>query len=165
MPFRDFGRLFYTLELLRNRPSAFDRFLRPWDIVPSELAPIVGGEKGATINKDGFKVSLDMPQFQPDEISVKTVDNVIQIEAKHEKKDDDLGYVSRHFVRHYALPREINIKEVVSTLSSDGVLTIKAPAQGDIGEMVRPIQIQQTGPAKEITENKPATETDNEKKK
>jgi len=73
------------------------------------------------------QVILDVQQFSPDEITVKTVDNHVVVEAKHEEKQDEHGYVSRHFVRRYVLPPSHDLVNITSTLSSDGVLTITAP--------------------------------------
>jgi crystallin alpha B len=72
-------------------------------------------------------VILDVQQFSPDEITVKTVDNHVVVEAKHEEKQDEHGYISRHFVRRYVLPPSHDLLNITSTLSSDGVLTITAP--------------------------------------
>ncbi|XP_058457149.1 protein lethal(2)essential for life-like [Malaya genurostris] len=76
---------------------------------------------------DGFQVSVDVQQFAPEEISVKMVNDYITVEGKHEEKQDEHGYVSRHFIRKYRLPDGHDSANVVSSLSSDGVLTIKAP--------------------------------------
>lgn len=73
------------------------------------------------------QVILDVQQFSPDEITVKTVDNHVVVEAKHEEKQDEHGYISRHFVRRYVLPPSHDLVNITSTLSSDGVLTITAP--------------------------------------
>ena len=98
--------------------------------------------------KNEFQVSMDVEHFAPNEISVKTVDNAIVVEGKHEEKEDDHGFISRHFLRRYQLPEEYDVQEVSSTLSSDGVLTIKAPkVQKAIEGKERVIQIQHTGPA------------------
>ena len=70
---------------------------------------------------------LDVQQFAPEEIVVKTVDNSLIVEAKHSEKQDEHGFVSRHFVRRYVLPSTHDVTNVTSTLSSDGVLTITAP--------------------------------------
>lgn len=103
-----------------------------------------------TIGKDGFQVCLDVHQFAPNEINVKTVgNNTIVVDANHEEREDEHGYISRKFTRRYTLPKGFNIKDVVSTLSSDGVLSIKAPPVEKATKEgnVRHIQIQQTGPA------------------
>lgn len=104
----------------------------------------------ATIStsKDGFQVVLDVEHFAPHELSVKTVDNTILVEGKHEERKDAHGHIFRHFIRRYRLPGEFNIDDVYSTLSSDGVLTIKTPpAKQSTGSNIRVIQIQQTGPS------------------
>uniref|UniRef100_A0A8D8GBF2 Protein lethal(2)essential for life n=1 Tax=Culex pipiens TaxID=7175 RepID=A0A8D8GBF2_CULPI len=77
--------------------------------------------------KENFEVSIDVHNFKPEEISVKMVDNCITIEGKHEEKQDEHGFVSRHFVRKYRLPEGHDLEKVASSLSSDGVLTIRAP--------------------------------------
>lgn len=74
------------------------------------------------------QVILDVQQFLPEEITVKTVgNNNIIVEAKHEERQDEHGFVSRHFVRRYVLPPSHDVINITSSLSSDGVLTITAP--------------------------------------
>lgn len=60
-------------------------------------------------------------------MTVKVVGNNVTVEAKHEEKQDEHGYISRHFVRRYVLPASHDGSQVTSSLSSDGVLTITAP--------------------------------------
>ncbi|XP_065360923.1 heat shock protein 27-like [Calliphora vicina] len=102
-----------------------------------------------TIGKDGFQVCMDVSQFKPSELTVKTVDNTVIVEGKHEEREDDHGLIQRHFVRKYSLPKDYDAKDVVSTISSDGVLTVKAspPPNKTIAGNERVVQIQQTGPA------------------
>lgn len=70
---------------------------------------------------------LDVQQFSPEEITVKTRDNCVIVEAKHEERQDEHGFIQRHFVRRYVLPSTHDVMNVTSSLSSDGVLTITAP--------------------------------------
>lgn len=119
--------------------------------------PLAKSDLASTqIGKDGFEVHLDVHQFAPNEIVVKTVDNTILVEATHEERQDEHGYISRQFKRRYVLPKEFNIEQVVSQLSSDGLLTIKAPAPPEAGDKsnVRVVQIQHTGPAHVAIGNK-----------
>lgn len=74
-----------------------------------------------------LQVILDVQQFAPSEIVVKTQDNIVVVEGKHEEKQDEHGFISRHFVRKYVLPSDIEPLDIMSSLSSDGVLTISAP--------------------------------------
>jgi crystallin alpha B len=76
---------------------------------------------------DSVQVILDVQQFAPSEITVKTLDNTVIVEGKHEEKQDEHGYVARHFVRRYVLPTDIEVNDIVSSLSSDGILTVIAP--------------------------------------
>nr|AEB54668.1 heat shock protein 27 [Drosophila repletoides] len=105
------------------------------------LLPVVG--------KDGFQVCMDVAQFKPSELTVKVVDKTIVVEGKHEEREDGHGMVQRHFVRKYTLPKDYDGNDVVSTVSSDGVLTLKAPPPPakDQAKQERIVQIQQTGPA------------------
>ena len=100
------------------------------------------------VGKDGFQVSMNVKHFKPNELHVKVVDNHIVVDAKHEERADDLGYISRHFVRRYTIPKGYDAEKIVSTLSSDGVLTVSAPKPAiEKAGNERIIQIQQTGPA------------------
>lgn len=106
--------------------------------------------------KDGFQVCMDVQQFQPNEITVKTHDNSVVIEGKHEEREDQHGYISRQFVRRYTLPKGYDASSITSELSSDGVLTIKAPKPQALESNERHIAIQHTGPARlNVKENKP----------
>lgn len=98
--------------------------------------------------KDEFEMHLDVQQFQPNEISVKTVNNSVIVEAKHEEKQDGDGYISRQFARRFVLPDRYRAEDVVSSLSSDGILTVKASLPPAIEGNTRSIEIQHTGPAR-----------------
>ncbi|XP_065089956.1 protein lethal(2)essential for life-like [Ochlerotatus camptorhynchus] len=74
-----------------------------------------------------FQINVDVREFKPEEISVKAMDTYVIVEGKHEDKDVENGYALRHFVRRYQLPEGHDNEKIVSTLSSDGVLTISAP--------------------------------------
>ncbi|XP_044263854.1 protein lethal(2)essential for life [Tribolium madens] len=145
------------------RSSLFRNYVRPW-----RSTALQRQDSGSTIqqDKDKFQVILDVQQFAPNEITVKTNGNSIIVEGKHEEKQDEHGFISRHFVRRYLLPQEHDINDVVSTLSSDGILTVSAPKkslQQPAGDRVVPIT--QTGPAKAtvtpVTESQPKVEQPN----
>ncbi|EDW70543.1 heat shock protein 23 [Drosophila virilis] len=116
-----------------------------------QLEKQVGSVAGpvSKVGKDGFQVCMDVAQFKPSELNVKVVDNSIVVEGKHEEREDDHGYITRHFVRRYALPQGYEADKVASTLSSDGVLTVSVPKPAAIEDKgnERTVQIQQVGPA------------------
>lgn len=126
-------------------PWAVRDYFRPW----RHLASLTK-DYGSTINtdKNQFQVNLDVQHFAPDEISVKTVDGYVVIEAKHEEKQDDHGFISRQFVRKYSLPEGTEAEDVISQLSSDGILTISAPRKVVPGKGERIVPITQTGPVR-----------------
>lgn len=133
------------------RPST--HYARPW-------AELLRNAESATStvkpDKDKFQVILDVQQFKPEEINVKVVDKFVTVEAKHEEKQDEHGWISRQFQRKYLIPEQCDLSQVSSTLSSDGVLTITAPKKPELAvENERSIKIEHTGkPAIRETEKK-----------
>ena len=83
-----------------------------------------------------MEVSLDTSAYRPDELSVSVSGGVVTVEGKHEEKaEDGSKMVSRQFLRKYTLPSGAKPEDVVSNLSSDGVLVItasKAPPAIDV---------------------------------
>nr|WKR20127.1 heat shock protein HSP20.4 [Agrotis ipsilon] len=127
-------------------PQASRDYYRPWRNLQAAVR-----DTGSTIkeDKDKFQVNLDVQHFAPEEISVKTVDGYLVVEAKHEEKQDEHGYISRSFTRRYALPEGIDADTVMSKLSSDGVLSITAPLKPKPKESnERVVQIVHTGPVR-----------------
>ncbi|XP_051173903.1 protein lethal(2)essential for life-like [Leptopilina boulardi] len=97
-------------------------------------------------DKSKFKITLDVQQFQPNEINVKVIDKNVIVEAKHQEKEDEHGWISREFRRKYTIPNQCDLDKVETFLSSDGVLTITVPRKQDqIESNERRIQIQFTG--------------------
>ncbi|CAO1430300.1 unnamed protein product [Diamesa tonsa] len=107
-----------------SSPRTAGSYYRPWG------QSLAKQDSGSTINveKNKYQIILDVQQFTPNEISVKIAEKFIIVEGKHEEKEDEHGYVSRHFTRKYMLPSGHRAEDVVSTLSSDGILTISAPS-------------------------------------
>merc|ERR1712121_107476 len=85
------------------------------------------GVSEITTTNEKFAVNLDVPQFKPEELTVNVKDNLLTVEGKHEEKQDDHGYISRHFVRKYTIPSHIDAEKLASNLSAQGVLSIEAP--------------------------------------
>lgn len=103
-------------------------------------------------SENNFKVMMNVKHFGPDEIEVKVVDNFVVIHGKHEEHADEHGFVSREFTRRYELPDDVEADKISSSLSKDGVLTIKAPRkmiEPPKNERVVPITIQQPSAVEE----------------
>ncbi|CAL7948312.1 unnamed protein product [Xylocopa violacea] len=163
---QNFGTGLYPEQLLL--PNTIDRLYSPMsnklalDLYYRPLAELLrrsgGGTSTITADKDTFKVILDVQQFKPEEINVKLVDRLVVIEAKHEEKRDEHGYISRQFVRKYLLPEQVDESQLASNISSDGVLTITAPVKEvEKKSNERNIKIELTG--------KPAIRSDTSKEK
>ncbi|KAJ6640738.1 Protein lethal(2)essential for life, partial [Pseudolycoriella hygida] len=95
----NFGRGIFSDELDMLPSSLFNNYHTGYRRHPLFVAEMRNPSSSAaipksTIGKDGFQVCLDVQQFAPNEISVKTVDNDIVVEAKHEERQDEHGYIS-----------------------------------------------------------------------
>ncbi|XP_023304384.2 heat shock protein 23-like [Lucilia cuprina] len=122
-------------------PFASTYRIAPWN----HMNRLVQDELGK-INKDGYQVSMNVSEFKPEELTVKVVDNHVIVEGKSEEQHDNSGYVSRYFVRRVALPTGYEADNAISTLTSDGVLTVSVP-KPQIEEKAREIPIQRVDAA------------------
>merc|ERR1712243_525531 len=110
-------------------------FPRRW-MLPSIAAPLKDMDLFQTpdsevirVKEDDSKmeVSLDTAQYRPDELKVTVANGAVTVEGKHEERaEDGSRMVSRSFSRKYTLPHGSTGGDVVSNLSSDGVLVITA---------------------------------------
>ncbi|KAG6441919.1 protein lethal(2)essential for life [Manduca sexta] len=144
-------------QAMRQWENAF----KPIEQLSQAMSQLALKEMGSKITADNekFQVNVDVQHFSPDEINVKVSDGYVVVEGKHNEKLDEHGYVSRQFVRRYALPQGCLPDTVQSKLSSDGVLTVTAPKVLPLpsaGERIVPIT--HTGPVqKQIGSSEPAS--------
>lgn len=86
----------------------------------------VSGEQ--VVNDDEeFRITLDISNFSPDEITLKTKNSRVVVHARHAERADVHGLIEREFKRQYILPKDVDPNEVTSSLSTSGILTLKAP--------------------------------------
>ena len=147
------------LKILENHLRMSEELMRPFASpyfestsrvvfreVPEEHEKIVCDE-------DKFQVKLDVQKFSPEEITVKTTGaNEICIEAKHEKDTEQNGYTSRHLVRKFVLSDNHDLKDLVSSLSSDGILTVTAPRKLYPSVQERVVNVSLVGPERSANE-------------
>uniref|UniRef100_A0A6J0TJU2 Heat shock protein beta-2 isoform X1 n=1 Tax=Pogona vitticeps TaxID=103695 RepID=A0A6J0TJU2_9SAUR len=88
------------------------------------------GISEVTLNDHKFQVFLDVCHFTPDEIAVRTVDNLLEVTAQHPQKADRHGFISREFTRTYILPLDADPLLVKATVTHDGILCLEAPRTG-----------------------------------
>jgi HSP20 family molecular chaperone IbpA len=113
-------------------------------------------------NKDKLELKLDVHQFAPEEVTVKTLEDNgkwIIVEGHHEEKSDAHGLISRTFKRKYAVPEDAQHEDIHCNLSSDGVLVVsikRVPAIKDKDSKERLHTIHATGtPDHQFGHNKP----------
>ncbi|KAK0405351.1 hypothetical protein QR680_017939 [Steinernema hermaphroditum] len=117
--------------------SQLDRFDRDWrtdpfwrDIYPRWAEPIFkeGIDVKANITNDQqrFAVDIDAYQFKPEELQVKTLDDTLLIEGRHEDIRDNDNFTKMYFVRKYQLPTDVDPQHIMSSIDSQGRLTVEA---------------------------------------
>lgn len=130
-------------EILVVRPRRRSQRYQPYERALNRES---SGASVVKADKKNFQVTLDVQQFEPEEVTVKVTGNNVVIEGKHEEKQDEHGWISRQFSRKYVVPEQCDIDQLQSHLSSDGVLTVTAPRKGsDVEQNERVIKIQMTG--------------------
>ncbi|KAJ1189321.1 hypothetical protein NDU88_006069 [Pleurodeles waltl] len=101
---------------------------------------VEGGLSEMRFDRDKFSINLDVKHFSPEELQVKVFGDFIEIHGNHEERQDEHGYVSRHFHRKYKIPLDVDSLLITSALSSDGVLTVTGPRKlADVPERVIPV--------------------------
>jgi HSP20 family molecular chaperone IbpA len=79
-------------------------------------------------NEKKFKLNVPVGNFSPEDVKVSLKDWVMTIEAKTEQKTEDgCARSYREVSRKFTLPRNLDMKEVTSILTPDGILKIEAP--------------------------------------
>ena len=86
-------------------------------------------------------MKLDTQTFTPGELQVKVSGNTLTIKGKHGRKEDEFGSVSREFHREFNIPEDVNKETFESSISDDGIMTLKADVFGG-GKGSRKIDIE-----------------------
>jgi len=102
--------------------------------IPKEAVEFVKHEKAEEPreievhnDKHKFSVYLDIRHFKPEEVEVHVKNHTMIIEGRHDEREDDQGFVRRHFVRKYEIPKDVDPQAIQSYLHGNGVLTLAAP--------------------------------------
>jgi HSP20 family molecular chaperone IbpA len=83
--------------------------------------------KQLLIGQDGnFRAGVDVHDYKPEEIKVKTVGHTIVIEMSHGEKDDEFGIIARNYSKKFILPPNMDM-EKISSWTSQGVLYLMVP--------------------------------------
>ncbi|XP_034996083.1 alpha-crystallin B chain isoform X2 [Zootoca vivipara] len=133
-----FGEHLVESELLPSSSAFSSFFLRPSILRnPSWLESRLSEMR---LDKDKFSVNLDVKHFSPEELKVKVLGDVIEVQGKHEERQDEHGFIAREFNRKYRIPADVDPLSITSSLSSDGVLTVNGPRKAmEVPERTIPI--------------------------
>ena len=72
-----------------------------------------------------YKILVNVDKYTPEELVIKTVDNTVVVEAKHqEKTSDGRSYSTQSFSQSFTLPRGVDPDSVKSSLSPQVILII-----------------------------------------
>lgn len=107
--------------LLRRRFAPLENNIRyPTDLV---------NPKSQLVIKDGlFRIAIDVHDYLPNEVKLKSIGHSIVVDMKHDEKDDEFGTIARSCRREFNLPPEMDMENITSW-TSNGVLYIKVPAK------------------------------------
>ena len=75
-------------------------------------------------------MKLDIQHYAPEELQVKVSGNKLAITGKHGRKADEYGSVSREFHREFEIPDDVKQDTFESSVSDDGILTLRADVIG-----------------------------------
>ena len=76
-----------------------------------------------------FEVLLDVSHLDPDTITIKIVDKVIEVRGKLDERMKDNGNGNREFTRRYSIPDGVDPQTIIAHHSSSGFLVMGASKQ------------------------------------
>ena len=147
---RDWPQIDTVIPRFSSHLDRFDRNWRDdpfWQLYPRWAEPIFkeGLDVKTNIINDNrkFAVEIDSYQFRPEELQVKTLDDTLLIEGRHEDVRDSNNYTKMYFIRKYQLPADVDPRDINSSIDSHGRLTVEAPKRNiSIDDRSRNIQIE-----------------------
>merc|ERR1712136_711446 len=130
--FGDMGCSFHPMIRKRRRivsPDFIDKVFNDMFSVPSyEACTKTKAQDGS---EDTFSKKMVLRNYKPENIQVRvTADKKVVVEGKQELKEDKDGFQSyqpKEFKQTLEVPENVNIEELTSSFSDQGVLTITAP--------------------------------------
>ncbi|XP_030076618.1 alpha-crystallin B chain [Microcaecilia unicolor] len=122
---QNFGEHLHEADLLPTSAALSPFYFRfPFFRLPNWIET---GFSELRLEKDKFSINQDVKHFSPEELKVKVMGDVIEIQGKHKEHQDEHGFISRDFFRRYKVPTDVDPLCITSCLSTDGVLTVTGP--------------------------------------
>jgi len=133
--FGGMGCSFHPMMRKRRRvvsPDFIDKVFNDMFSVPSYEACTKAKAQGSSDgSEDTFSKKMVLRNYKPENIQVRvTADKKVVVEGKQELKENKDGFQSyqlKEFKQTLDVPENVNIDELTSSFSDEGVLTITAP--------------------------------------
>lgn len=103
-----------------------------------------------------MRLTVDVGEFSPDEIVVKTTDRKLIVHAEHEERTAGRT-LHKEFNKEYDLPESVDPATITAYLAEDKQLTIEAPLKPAVQRKV--YQVTQTQDVQRVTVNKEGSVT------
>jgi len=170
--FGDMGCSFHPMMRTRRRVVSsdfIDKVFSDMFSVPSYEACTKTKAQGSS-SEDTFSKKMILRNYKPENIQVRvTADKKVIVEGKQELKEDKDGFQSyqlKEFKQTLGVPENVNIDELTSSFSDQGVLTITAPLLAlSEPEKKDETQLKVTFDKKEDDKKKDSEKNDDESKK
>ena len=129
----------FEISPFRSSSVGFDRPWDQWHTTMSHDAPAYDILK---TGEDAFRISLAVPGFNPEDITIETREGSVWIKGEHETQCDDAQYLYRSigaqaFQRTFQLPEHVKVKEARLDM---GILHIELVRE--LPEALRPRRIE-----------------------
>lgn len=79
-----------------------------------------------------LKLRFDVSAYEPEQITVKTVDNKLHVHAQRQETSANRSLFSE-YNKEFLLPEGTQLDLIKSCLSADGILTIESPLPSSVG--------------------------------
>jgi len=122
------------MALPRTAPSSWVQGLD----FPSRLLETGSTDYELYEEDDEFVLSVEMPGFEPEEITVSWDNGVLNIAAEHD--DQDRGE-RRTYHRRFRFPKDIDDEEIVAEYTN-GILEVRLPVMTGAAVTGREIEVQ-----------------------
>jgi len=130
----DMGCSFHPMMRKRRRVVSTDFIDKVFNDMFSVSSHDASTKKKAQSSSDGldtFSKKMVLRNYKPENIQVRvTADKKVIVEGKQELKEDEDGFQSyqlKEFKQTLDVPENVDIDELTSSFSDEGVLTITAP--------------------------------------
>ncbi|CAD6186843.1 unnamed protein product [Caenorhabditis auriculariae] len=111
-------------EMMRDIARMERQMISPFSRALPRYDPEATSDTQVLNDSEKFALKLNVSDYKPEELKINLDGRQLTIEGVQEIKNDD-GFSKRTFLRTVLLPEDVNLSEVVSSLSHDGHLSVE----------------------------------------